>query len=460
MENSTKALEATQPQEIRLDPSHDIDLRGGKFDGTTLAQLEMAFQQFGASTSNHLCIFFHGGLVSRQDGLSTVQALSGAFEATGAYPFFFIWNSDLLTEIVELLHSRAKESDFVEAANRAALEGARRIASVLQDADLSKIVRDQFRRGPMPLDSLEKFTRRFDLAWARQQGAQLPISPQELKQFAQWALALKPSADRRVRFTAARLKASKNPLGRIIERFNSGHDHGLYTTVIEELFIALGISDLVGKQVWGQMKGDIDAAFGSDPFAGGSSFLEQLDAAWIQRPDLRVTLIGHSAGSIYVQRFVEALDERFAAYPERRIEVIFLASAVSFERVHQGLAVLKRRVSGIRLFALSDKREGGYWEVPFVYNKSLLYIVSSLCEADPEADRPLVGMQRYWSHARPYNVPYINDIIQFVQATATVWAPSEKNAPAGFQSNAKRHGDLPTESMTEASVCDALVRGV
>jgi len=33
-------------------------------------------------------------------------------------------------------------------------------------------------------------------------------------------------------------------------------------------------------------------------------------SAWATNPNLRVTLIGHSAGAIYVQRFLEALDAR------------------------------------------------------------------------------------------------------------------------------------------------------
>jgi hypothetical protein len=82
----------------------------------------------------------------------------------------------------------------------------------------------------------------------------------------------------------------------------------------------------------------------------------------------------HRAGAIYVQQFVEAFDRHFAAQPDRRVEVITLAAAVSFDRVTQGFDVYKRRVSELRLFGLSDKRERGYWEVPGIYNKSLLYI--------------------------------------------------------------------------------------
>ncbi|MFP3656610.1 hypothetical protein SB777_37475, partial [Burkholderia sp. SIMBA_052] len=61
-------------------------------------------------------------------------------------------------------------------------------------------------------------------------------------------------------------------------------------------------------------------------------------------------LIGHSAGAIYVQRFIESLDARLAASSPRQVQVILLAAAIAFERMKAGLPALHRRVSGLRLF--------------------------------------------------------------------------------------------------------------
>jgi hypothetical protein len=82
----------------------------------------------------------------------------------------------------------------------------------------------------------------------------LPVSPQELTDFGKWLLDRKPETRRRALFTDSRIRGPKNPFGRVIERLNSGHAHGLYTTVIEELFIALGLADKLGAPIWGQMK--------------------------------------------------------------------------------------------------------------------------------------------------------------------------------------------------------------
>src|SRR5882724_8638411 len=81
-----------------LDPLHDIDLFNGIFRDTSRQQLAAAFVNFSTTPpADHLCIFFHGGLVSSTDALATARQLVTGYTASGTYPFFFIWNSDLLS---------------------------------------------------------------------------------------------------------------------------------------------------------------------------------------------------------------------------------------------------------------------------------------------------------------------------------------------------------------------------
>jgi hypothetical protein len=454
--NAGSAIAAVSP-----DPDHEIDLKGGRFEKTSKADLQAAFTKFIATGSNHICVFFHGGLVSRDSGIQTARDLVQGYTAAGAYPFFFIWNSDLFTVIQELLHPRQHDRGFVEATNRGVVEVANKIAAVLDlDAALKAAATARLRAAPMDLETLARFAEPYDKAWSQSRGAQLSVSPKELTDFGKWLLNRMSETRSRALFTRSKIRGPRNPFGRVIERLNSGHGHGLYTTVIEELFIAVGLADKLGAPIWGQMKTDIDASLAQDPEAGGTAFLQSLGVAWTQNPKLKVTLIGHSAGAIYLQRFVEAFDDFFMSQPNRQVEIITLAAAVSFERMSEGLLVIERRASGVRMLGLSDKREGGYWEVPGIYNKSLLYIVSSLCENDPEADKPLVGMQRYWSRTRPYDQPYINAVTALVRSSRIVWSPSSKTAPPGYESDANRHGGFPTEKKTNGSVCCALKKGL
>ena len=448
-----------------LDPLHDIVLLDGRFSGaTTAGDLAKAFDNFREQgPSGHLCVFFHGGLVSQADGLNTAASLIKGYTDSGAYPFFFIWNSGLLTTIRELLQPHHDNPAFVRAANHAVKYVSAKIAAEL-DTDRSLELHRKATRarkaGPLSLEELEQYAERFDRAWARHTGVQLSCSSGELDRFAKWLTSLEKSAPARRRlFRVKKWKGSKNPLARIIHRFNTGHAHGLYTTVIEELFIAAQVNEFVGEKIWGEMKKFIDDSFAADSMAGGTAFLNHLCEIWRKTPGLRVTLIGHSAGAIYVQRFIEALDARLPASSTHQVEVVLLAAAMTFERMNAGVASLRKRVSALRVFGLSDKTEGSYWEVPGVYNKSLLYIVSSLCESDPDADQPLVGMQRYWAGKPPYLAPDISAITTLIEPVRAVWAPTASDAKPGYQSHAKKHGCVPEDPDTNRSVCFTLRNG-
>jgi hypothetical protein len=450
------ALAKVQPE-----PLHDVDLVDGRFTGTSAAQLSAAFVNFTTHTpSDHICVFFHGGLVSRDEALATARELEPGFTNSGSYPFFFVWHSDLLTVIRAKIEPYKDNDGFVKATNILVKLVARKIKGACDtSALLAQLPSNQLRRTPsLNLEDLEKLARPYDKAWTARDGEQLACSTSELREFAQFlGHGGANVGGRGLLFSKTRTLGTKNPLSRVINRLNSGHGHGLYTTVIEELLTAAGVGKRLGVPVWDKMKGFIDDSFADNDQAGGTAFLEHLAAAWAANPRLRVTLIGHSAGAIYVQRFIEALDARLP--PERQVDVILMAAAVSFSRVDSGLAVFKRRVKAVRTFGLSDKVESSYWEVPLIYNKSLLYIVSAFCEADANDDKPLVGMQRYWSEAWPYLGTDIADVIDVIGTRSTVWAPAAKNAPAGFRTNAKRHGGMPCDHDTNASVCWILTHG-
>lgn len=452
------------------DKLHYIDLKHGRFDKTSSEDLGQAFASISKST--HLCLFFHGGLVSRAEALKTAGDLIPGYSKNGIYPFFFVWNSDIFTELEKRLKPYHDDPDFVEAANIGVSMVASKIEATLGKgrawAGLPRTLPARRRR--LDLKTLATVSKRYDHLWSSASGLQLSITQRDLDAFQEALLRINQARKRRRPkrrpFPVGRIRGAGNPFARVIQRLNSKHDHGLYTTIIEELFIWIGVADEARKKVWEPMKDDIDRAFDADPCAGGTVFLEKLKDAWT-KPDFRVTLIGHSAGSIYVQRFIEALDASFGSQPQQ-VEVITMAAAMSFERMAHGSHAFKKRVSALRVLGLSDQWEGGYPEVPPIYDKSLLYLVCSLCEGDLEADKPLLGMQRYWSGCPPYNVHTIQAITKFINdpLKRSVWSRTPKNAKPGYRSKAIRHaGELgprfgfPEECETNGSVCYALQYG-
>lgn len=446
----------------RIDPLHDIVLDRGTFSHTNAEDLKRAFDKFTTgSERGHLCVFFHGGLVSETAGLEQAGRLVKNFADSGAYPFFFIWKSDLLSAVSAILEPPAKTRSFVQAANDLVWTMAAKIVQA-RDADpgLRALprVRPARKAVPMTLEQLASAARLYDRAWRAGKGEQLGCSTAELEQFGK-RLAQGDQHTRPRLFLARNLRGVQNPLARIVHRFNTGHDHGLYTTVIEELLIAAQL-DKAAATVWDTMKSFIERSFEPDKDAGGTAFLDHLRKAWQADPSLRVTLIGHSAGAIYVQRFIEVLDERIPPDTHRPLEVVLVAAALSCRRLNAGLPALRRRVGALRAFGLDNTRESSYWEVKGVYNKSLLYIVCSLCERDLNADRALVGMQRYWSGQAPYDEREIVTATKFIGAARAVWAPTDADAQPGYRSQADRHGGFPEERCTNESICFGLKNGL
>jgi hypothetical protein len=89
------------------------------------------------------------------------------------------------------------------------------------------------------------------------------------------------------------------------------------------------------------------------------------------------------------------------------------------------------------MFALTDKAERKYFEVPVIYKGSLLYIVSGLCEQDPDADKPLLGMQRYWLGKVPYKRA---DILASRAWRIPPVSPGVRRTTPRRVGNAGRHG--------------------
>jgi hypothetical protein len=240
-------------------------------------------------------------------------------------------------------------------------------------------------------------------------------------------------------------------LARVINRFARRRDHGLYTTVVEELLRELYFNAIGGK-VWGLMKQDTRDAFADGAPGsqrGGSLFLRELAAQLRARSAAkhtrsRISIVAHSAGSIWACHFLQRMSEIRAAGALRadfRLHrLVFLAPACTcrlFAKVletHAQMALFDE----FRVYALSDPLEAGYWEAPPLYPRSLLYLVSGLFEDEP--DQPLVGMARYVTETQVYDEAQAAAVRTFLMEPRgrSVW--SQEDRGLGLASDARRHG--------------------
>lgn len=243
-------------------------------------------------------------------------------------------------------------------------------------------------------------------------------------------------------------------LSHVIDRFSQKTDHGLYPTVVEEILRAFYLSN-IGKNVWDHIKQEAVDAF-NQPDHGGSVFLQNLNTYYQDNHPAHITLVGHSAGSIYICELLQYADNVLP--PEVTFDVVFLAPACTFKLFADTLQACKDRIASIRVFAMSDQLEQADVIVPGVYTRSLLYLVSGLFEDAP--DTPILGMQRFFSTEAPFNKwPEIPLTFTYLSASQhnNVW--SLVDTGDGLSSHAKKHGDFYSEEVTLTSLGYILTHG-
>ncbi len=505
---------------MALDPSHFIHLADGRFDSTTPEDLDAAFAKYTSDPPDSgWVIHFHGGLVNETSARESAEVLLKVYRESGAYPFFFIWESGPWETISNNLGDIAQEGLY------------KKLVSILVDYLLSKLGVDpstisaaESVPGKQPQVQVEEWLERqqaaapfepapFDRITSRETRRDLTgneVDVKEIESLLEREKGLQQELDnlndeiskrgavRRAetlraglwektpghlspralgeltgsgahsdqiarRFptetseaflgiTLGRVAIAAARIGyRVIRRYMKGRDHGLYTTVVEEVLRDLYVDQLASTLFWNQMKRDTLDAFGDDPDQyGGTAFLHRLDQQIVAlgRPP-RITLVGHSAGSIYVCNFLLAADRLLPS--KVRFDVVLLAPAVDFELFQQ--AARTGRIANIRMFALNDEREctdallaGIHDGLRYVYPKSLLYFVAGLLET--EVDRPLVGMQRYYTgdqyEGRMFTA--VTAVRRYLtpENRRRVWSPAADGQP-GLGTNSSRHGDFDRE---------------
>ncbi len=85
----------------------------------------------------------------------------------------------------------------------------------------------------------------------------------------------------------------------VISRLAKHRDHGVYLTIVEEVMREFYVRN-AGKFLWDGMKKEVDQAFQFGDDCGGAAFIGHLKEMWDAGVHPAITLVGHSAGAIYI----------------------------------------------------------------------------------------------------------------------------------------------------------------
>lgn len=480
--------------------------------------------------ANGLVVHLHGGLVSRDYAFADiVPRLSQRYLAANAYPLFFVWESGLKESLVNNKDELLKDPTFRELVKKVtewALRKGTAAAAVtvrgedgapVEDVDLFRAQFDDYFDGqraepPVPdasgagnelppvtkdafvdeQDLVEQMTQEFEAGFdrgfneaiGRAYNATIPPSDVTTKGAATGTKAradhvLLDSAaldemfpptpeDVTVKgfFTwAAVAKFVAKIVIAVIKRYRAGHDHGLYCTVVEEV-LRSAFLDLVGTNIWNQMKNDTADSFSANDHCG-AAVVAKLRALQDQRKGFqKLTLVGHSTGAIYICNFLDAAKAAGLEFAD--VQIVFLAPAVTHHRFAAAItAHANGYLKNFRMFAMHDALECNDVLVPILYTRSLLYFVSGLLEGQPSGigwqgvlDMPLVGMERFVDAAHQQTFKDDQDIrtvLNFLEALPhrIVWAESI-DAGNGLNSESKKHGDFDDDNATLTSVVNII----
>ena len=499
---------------------HVLHSAAGKFgDGTDSKAadvariLDLAVKE---KPSKGLLLHFHGGLVKKQSGLDVAAKLTDVYEAAGAYPVFFVWESGLFESLLNNKDDLARDPAFQELVKKVSEWVLKKVGGSIafkgaagQPVDVYKLRKeydawfDNARpEPPVPngdvttakvktkgadndsvdaladdieagLDDDPDFRRAMEEAYnaqipptdvaTRGAGTKKPADVLLLSESAKAEMFPRaPGVATKggvLSWIAIAKFVAEIVIG-VLKRYGGHRDHGVYCTIVEEV-LRSAYGDLIGSAVWNQMKKDTADSFQDGPDFCGTDVIRQLKVLEDQDKAFpQLTLVGHSTGAIYICNFLDAAK---AAGLKTPIKVIFLAPALTHARFAAALTAHAGtpRIQQFRMFAMTDERECDDKMLGLVYTRSLLYFVSGLTEGEvvggawqADIDMPIGGMQRYITEAI-FSGPDFKDIrtvAAFLAADATRTVWSPSTRGPGLNSDSHHHGEFDEDPQTLASV--------
>jgi len=495
-----------------LTKDHFINLKNGAFDATTKSDLDHLFTNFSADPRKPpLVIHFHGGLVSEPTGMKVANNLMPVYESAGGYPVFFVWESGLIEVLSHNLQEIMQENIFQQLLKKVTQFAVAKLkqpmgtrgSGYMKLPTESEVKSELSCRNPyasldvvmLPPDEVlqsieeQQFKERLEL----DPGLEVEINkiansfrPEDevnADHIATRGLNVRGSThtwmspdlineirkeesatggSRGIITSALIVKHAITVLKRFVVRWASGRHHGVYATLCEELFREFYLAH-AGGAIWSAMKKDTEDAFQSNPEEfGGTAFLEGIKKHWQEGIHPRIILIGHSTGAVYICNLLKFAEQRLP--PEIKFDVAFLAPACTFDMLAGTLKTAAGRINGIRSFAMKDELEKADHVVPklpIIYPHSLLYFVSGVVE--DEADKPIVGMQRFFTGAKPFNsdrFPSVQECRSFFgqKPDRTIW--SVQSSGKGCNSRSKHHTDFDEDPDTLESLSHIISQGL
>lgn len=460
----------------------------GTFAGssTLTPDIDSIFADLEAQKTPRLVLYFHGGLVTEKDGMQTAENIFKAMSSQQVHVVTFVWETGFgeiltrnLTKIEETgLFGEIRKFVMKKVGEKLGftIPGGRGFGQITDVEVSTELAHEeplmQYRdtahvnaEGLTPLqlraieDKIEtELEGEIDANSAIMHllEKEAPLTPE----FNQQEYGIPPEeagVKGRGLFTPRIIKGLAMVAIRVIRRMTKKTDHDPYPTIIEEVFREFYVAGL-GKFIWDNIKAIPEQGTwaSNDGLTGdgrrvGTYFLDKLNEFQRIHPDLKVDLIGHSAGAIMVCHLLKNVAERH--YDQIQVSnTVFLAPACTSDLFHREVMTKPERFKRFRMYTMADEFEKADWVLKVIYPHSLLYLVAGLFEA--EVDTPILGMQRYLLDREPFaqNAQLGAIRAYLAQGDRVCFAKSKDDAHSGFQTHSLRHGDFDNDEPTLKSI--------
>lgn len=442
---------------------------------TSKEQVDKLVDGIVNSGKSSVSLHFHGGLVGRKDGLVSARGFAAYMEKTDSYPVCFIWETDMLTILKEKLLIINESPFFKKMLLKALKKFAERYVPAVDSRGGKSKISDQWIGEEMskgvPFSNWNEGINTgnsrglvSDSEFHRGE----PAVTQEIKLELEDELAFDTelaelveaynNSDSPVIGSRGIISLSSAIMGiakivwRVIKRFYNERDHGFYLTVVEEVLREFYIGD-IGSEIWDSMKSKAtdmwDKSEDSENVA--AYFMHSLTKKLNGTSNLKVNLVGHSAGSIAVLHGYKSFFNHSHSHLIK--EIIFIAPACRFDLFNEVMGAASPLKGRWSIFALSDEREKSDVMIPVLYPQSLLYFVSSLLEGEGD-DVFILGMERFWKNQSGFeNDPIIKGVKDLFSSQSHGFAfAAALGEIQGRRTDGYHHGQIDDDLTTQESI--------
>jgi hypothetical protein len=455
----------------------------GKYQ-TRPEDIEHIIANWRRDQRKHIALYFHGGLVGEKAGLESAENIAPLLEEAGCAPACFVWETGLLetigTNLVKIRETKLFDKLLKIVLRRASehLPGIDIIGKSTGAAGLTKEQIESELLNPKPFENLSTDNQ---VQFGKSAGRPEHELPNEIIFEAELRDELQRDFESDFTFTPILMEANVSGIAietggkniidffslagkcakliyRIVKRFYTHRDHGFFSTVIEELLREFYIAEL-GAWVWKGMKDKSSEIWESNQNLEGLNqkagryLLDLLIDFKRTNPDTKISLIGHSAGSIAICHLIETTAQ---IAPEIVWDnVIFMAPACLIDLFKNTILDHPARVRNIRMFTMTDENESNDALVPYVYTRSLLYLISGILEDNGKSfDAYILGLERHFRNLPPYNIPELSGCHDYLFTNGlqrTCLSVSSPGTP-GLATSALKHGHFDDDEETLKSI--------